>query len=101
MGFQEDVEKLNIKSVIVGSVISALGFLVALSWRDTIKAAIETLVPKREGLAYMFASSVIITVIAVLAGYILLKVAQNSVSPRRLVRSRISAFRSRKVGAKR
>ncbi len=81
MSFEEEVQKANLKGVVTGAIISALGFLVALSWRDTITATINTFVPKGEGVTYLYISSIIITVVAVLMAYVIVKVQKANIIP--------------------
>lgn len=79
--FEEDVAKLNIKSIIITTILSALGFLVALSWRDAIQKTIEIFVPSGEGLSYMYFAAFIITVISVVIAVILLKIQKADLIP--------------------
>ncbi len=76
--FQEEAAKFNLKSIVAGSIVGALGFLVALSWRDTIQMTIDLLVPEGEGLFYSFISSILITAFAVAAAFALMKISQKS-----------------------
>ncbi len=106
MTFQEDVERMNLKNIIIGSIITALGFLVALSWRDAMQAFINSLVPSGEGVIYKFIAATIITFIVVVIAFIMIKISQRSITKtmesvlttkkrsRRLVRSRIQASRA-------
>ncbi|HDD45949.1 MAG TPA: hypothetical protein ENG42_00590 [Candidatus Aenigmarchaeota archaeon] len=79
--FEEEVEKLNIKGIIITMVLSALGFLVAFSWRDAIKETIELFLPKSEGLLWKYISAIIITAIAVITSYILIKLQRANIVP--------------------
>lgn len=76
--FQEEAAKLDLKNIVIGSIVGALGFLVALSWRDTIQRTIDLFVPKGEGVFFSLASSVLITVFAVIMAYALIKISQKS-----------------------
>ncbi len=87
MTFEEDVERMNLKHIIIGSIVTALGFLVALSWRDTVQELINMLVPKGEGLIYKFVAALIVTVVAVLLAYIIINLGKSQTRSRRLVRS--------------
>ena len=42
---QEDFEKLNMRGIIISSVMTAFGLVVALAWKDTINATVEYLMP--------------------------------------------------------
>ena len=87
--------KLDLKSVIIGSILGALGFLVALSWRDFIQHVLNTFLPPSDNLGYQFLAAVIITLLAVFIGYVLVKVSQKSI--RETLRRR-RAYRYRIAG---
>ena len=42
---QEDFEKLNMRGIVISSVMTAFGLVVALAWKDTINATVEYLMP--------------------------------------------------------
>lgn len=54
-------------------IISAFGFVAALSWNDAIKSAIDTLLPHEKTLIYKFVSAVVITVFAVAVTFLVSK----------------------------
>ncbi|MEM5778438.1 MAG: DUF5654 family protein [Candidatus Aenigmatarchaeota archaeon] len=54
-------------------IISALGFVAALSWNDAIKSAITTLFPAESDLIYKFYVAVIVTIISVVITYFISK----------------------------
>lgn len=70
---EEQAKSLDIKSVIVSLIISAFGFVAALFWRDAIKALIEEVVPQGQGITAQFTAAIIVTIIAVVAIYIVSK----------------------------
>ena len=43
--FKENVEKLNVRGIVLSSVMTAFGLVVALVWKDTIIATVEYLLP--------------------------------------------------------
>jgi DMSO/TMAO reductase YedYZ heme-binding membrane subunit len=67
---EEKAKEFNIKAVTGTAVISAFGFIIALFWRDAIKELIAKVVPEGEGMAYSFAAAIIVTIIAVVAIYV-------------------------------
>lgn len=67
---EEKAKTLDIKGVILTLIISSFGFVAALFWRDAIKDMIAEIVPEGEGLTYSFAAAIIVTIIAVVAIYI-------------------------------
>ena len=42
---QEDFERLNMRGIIVSSIMTAFGLVVALAWKDTINATVAYLMP--------------------------------------------------------
>ena len=42
---QEDFEKLNMRGIVISSVMTAFGLVVALAWKDRINATVEYLMP--------------------------------------------------------
>ena len=42
---QEDFEKLNMRGIIISSIMTAFGLVVALAWKDTINATVAYLMP--------------------------------------------------------
>ena len=79
MAFEEDVKKLDLKSVMVGSILGALGFLVAFSWRDFIQHILNTILPASDNLGYQFLVTMIITLVAVFLGYVIVKISEKSI----------------------
>jgi len=55
-------------------IISALGFVAALSWNDAIKSAINTLFPAESDLIYKFYAAIVITIISVIITYFISKI---------------------------
>lgn len=70
---EEQAKTLDIKGVVVSLIISAFGFVAALFWRDAIKAFIDEVVPQGQGVTAQFTAAIIVTVIAVIAIYIVSK----------------------------
>jgi len=61
------------KTTMLTLVVSAFGFVAALSWNDAIKSSIETLIPPADSVAYKFLAAIIATAIAVAATYFVSK----------------------------
>jgi len=81
--FEEHAAKLDIKSIVITMILSAFGFLVALQWRDAIKDTIDLFVPKGEGLVYTYTAAILVTVIAVVVTYVLVKIQKTNLIPDR------------------
>lgn len=62
---------MDVRTLVLTAIISALGFVVALFWRDVVVAFIEEIVPHGEGLFYKFLAAVIVTIIVVVIAYII------------------------------
>ena len=45
---QEDFEKLNMRGIVISSVMTAFGLVVALAWKDTINATVDYLMPNSD-----------------------------------------------------
>ena len=45
---QEDFEKLNMRGIVISSVMTAFGLVVALAWKDTINATVAHLMPDND-----------------------------------------------------
>ncbi len=64
---------MDIRTLMLASITSALAFVVGLFWNDAIKSAIEQFVPPGEGVAAKFISAIIVTVIVVAAVYLMFR----------------------------
>jgi hypothetical protein len=73
MGMEEDAKNLNFEAVVISLIVSAFSFVAALFWRDAIQGLIAEIVPEGQGLAYQFGTAVLVTLIAVVAIYVVTK----------------------------
>ena len=73
MALEDDIKKMDFKNIMLTAIVTAMAFVVGLFWRDAITAAIEQIVPSGEGLFYKFAAAIIVTVVVVIAVYILMR----------------------------
>ena len=46
--FKENIEKLNIRGIIMSSVMTAFGLVVALSWKDAINELVNSIIPNSD-----------------------------------------------------
>jgi hypothetical protein len=81
MALEQELKKLDIKTILITTILSAFGFLVALTWRDAIQKTIDVLLPKGEGLLFTYLAAIVVTVIAVIATYILLQIQKRDIIP--------------------
>jgi len=60
---QEDFEKLNIRGIVISSIMTAFGLVVALAWKDTINATVAYLMPDSDDgtLKGMYITAVAVT----------------------------------------
>ena len=87
--FKENVEKLNVRGIVLSSVMTAFGLVVALVWKDTIIATVDYLLPNTDDgtLQGMYISATAVTLLViVLAKFCLL---YTSPSPRDTTASRM------------
>lgn len=70
IGIEDQAKSLDFKGVVVSLIVSAFAFVAALFWRDAISAFIEEIVPEGQGIIYQFGIAIFVTMIAVIAIYI-------------------------------
>ena len=63
--FKENVEKLNVRGIVLSSVMTAFGLVVALVWKDTIIATVEYILPNTDDgtLQGMYISAIAVTIL--------------------------------------
>ena len=66
--FKENVENLNVRQIVMSSVMTAFGLVVALVWKDTIVATVDYLLPNTDDgtLQGMYISAVAVTILVIL-----------------------------------
>lgn len=84
--FEKAVGELKIKDIVVTSIITGLGFLVALTWRDAIQQTISYVVPQGTGLLYSYLAAIVVTAVAVGVGYLLIRVQRLNLEIARAIR---------------
>ena len=74
--FEENVEKLNIRGIILSSVMTAFGLVVALAWKDTINATVTYVMPDNDDgtLKGMYITAVAVTALVMGLAVLVLKV---------------------------
>ena len=77
---QEDFEKLNMRGIVISSVMTAFGLVVALAWKDTINATVDYLMPDSDDgtLKGMYISALAVTVLVMGLAVLVLKVNQRA-----------------------
>ena len=72
---QEDFEKLNMRGIVISSIMTAFGLVVALAWKDTINATVEYLMPNNENdtLKGMYITALAVTALVMGLAVLVLK----------------------------
>ena len=72
---QEDFEKLNMRGIVISSIMTASGLVVALAWKDTINATVEYLMPDSDDgtLKGMYITAVAVTALVMGLAILVLK----------------------------
>ena len=63
--FKENIEKLNIRGIIMSSVMTAFGLVVALSWKDAINELVNSIIPNSDNRSMlgMFITALAVTLL--------------------------------------
>ena len=77
---QEDFEKLNMRGIVISSIMTAFGLVVALAWKDTINATVEYLMPNSDDgtLKGMYITATAVTALVMGLAVLVLKVNQRA-----------------------
>ena len=72
---QEDFEKLNMRGIVISSIMTAFGLVVALAWKDTINATVAYLMPDNDDgtLKGMYITAVAVTALVMGLAMVVLK----------------------------
>jgi uncharacterized membrane protein len=68
---EEAARRLDLRAMLITSIITALSFVVGLFWNDAIRSAIEMALPERDTVAAKFITAVTVTVIVVFVAWFL------------------------------
>ena len=73
---QEDFEKLNMRGIVISSIMTAFGLVVALAWKDTINATVNYLMPDSDDgtLKGMYISAIAVTALVMGLAVLVLKI---------------------------
>ena len=76
---QEDFEKLNMRGIVISSVMTAFGLVVALAWKDTINATVEYLMPDSDDgtLKGMYITAIAVTALVMGLAVLVLKINKS------------------------
>ena len=72
---QEDFEKLNMRAIVISSMMTAFGLVVALAWKDTINATVAYLMPDNNDgtLQGMYITAIAVTALVMGLAMLVLK----------------------------
>ena len=72
---QEDFEKLNMRGIVITSMMTAFGLVVALAWKDTINATVAYVMPDNDDgtLKGMYITAVAVTALVMGLAMLVLK----------------------------
>jgi len=103
MGVEEHAKELNIKAVTGTAIMSAFAFILALFWRDAIKELIAEFVPEGEGMIYSFIVAIIVTIMAVVAIFLISKWMNTSITGKTLgkaksLKSKVDGIDNKLIG---
>ncbi len=71
--FEEQAKKLDLRGIIITSIITALSFVVALFWRDAISLTVNQFFPETHEIAPKYIVAVLFTLVAAVVSFGLLK----------------------------
>ena len=74
--FRENVEKLNVRGIIIASIMTAFGLVVALSWKDAINALVARIIPSgnADSLLSLFITASAVTLLVVVLASVVLRI---------------------------
>ena len=72
---KEDFEKLNMRGIVISSIMTAFGLVVALAWKDTINATVAYVMPDNDDgtLKGMYITAVAVTALVMGLAMLVLK----------------------------
>tara|TARA_B110000438_G_scaffold278342_1_gene301799 strand:- start:49 stop:357 length:309 start_codon:yes stop_codon:yes gene_type:complete len=74
--FKENIEKLNIRGIVMSSVMTAFGLVVALSWKDAINGLVTRILPSgnTDSLLSLFITAAAVTLLVVVLASVALRI---------------------------
>ena len=78
--FKDNVENLNVRQIVMSSVMTAFGLVVALVWKDTIVATVDYLLPNTDDgtLQGMYISAIAVTILVILLAKVAINLNQRA-----------------------
>tara|TARA_Y100001970_G_scaffold184601_1_gene224531 strand:+ start:2452 stop:2751 length:300 start_codon:yes stop_codon:yes gene_type:complete len=77
--FKDNVEKLNVRQIVLSSVMTAFGLVVALVWKDTIVATVDYLLPNTDDgtIQGMYISAIAVTCLVIILAKFAIKLNER------------------------
>ena len=74
--FRDNVEKLNVRGIVMASIMTAFGLVVALSWKDAINALVGRIIPSgnADSLLNLFITASAVTLLVVVLASVALRI---------------------------
>ncbi|MDG2428352.1 MAG: DUF5654 family protein [Acidimicrobiales bacterium] len=74
--FKENIEKLNIRGIVMSSVMTAFGLVVALTWKDAINGLVARILPSSnaDSLLSLFITAAAVTLLVVILASLALRI---------------------------
>ena len=78
--FKDNIENLNVRQIVMSSVMTAFGLVVALVWKDTIVATVDYLLPNTDDgtLQGMYISAIAVTILVILLAKVAINLNQRA-----------------------
>ena len=100
--FEEHVQNLNIRAIIISSIMTAFGLVIALAWKDAIKEAVQYFIletgivsdENSAGLTSTFISAVAVTIMVSILAYLVIKANKKFDQQMEMVDKRMEQIRT-------
>lgn len=75
MSFEENAKKLDVRAIILSSVMTAFGLVIALAWKDAINATVAYMMPDNDTstLYGVYVAAVSVTVLVTLLAWLVMR----------------------------
>ncbi|OIR10230.1 MAG: hypothetical protein BEU05_01605 [Marine Group III euryarchaeote CG-Bathy2] len=75
MSFEENAKKLNVRAIILSSVMTAFGLVIALAWKDAINATVAYVMPNNdESTLYgVYVAAVSVTLLVTVLAWVVMR----------------------------
>ncbi|HIH78648.1 MAG: hypothetical protein CL960_02120 [Euryarchaeota archaeon] len=75
MGFEENAKKLDVRAIILSSVMTAFGLVIALAWKDAINATVAYVMPNNDAstLYGVYVAAVSVTLLVTVLAWLVMR----------------------------